>query len=296
LVDPFTSQDIMASTPFKLLRHLSRDRHRTTYRCFTARSYATTRQCSNPKSTISPPPQIKFDPSKGELHQKAAKASQLHAELNALLDAQAQRRADEKARGFFSGFSDFLRTSKSEVINIVAAFVCVILAWQVVGVQKGAKRLMNEATEKDAKIEELKAVLKVLSSEKFCTKTAQAFYNKRKEGVEQSDETSITATLFGFKKKSNDINLQDDDEKSLHIILRRELQNVIENKDLSDSEVEEKRILELQGDIHGENERLVEMDPIGKLAFGELDQMLAEVQVDPNETKSTVVKSRAGFI
>ena len=55
-------------------------------------------------------------------------------------------------RGFGAGFIDFLRTSKSEVINIVAAFACVVLAWQIVGFRKGAQRLLDECAEKNSEV------------------------------------------------------------------------------------------------------------------------------------------------
>jgi len=108
----------MTSMSLRLFRQVSRNGHHMKSRSFVTRRYTTTRLCNNPaptkNNTLPPPPQIKIDPSKSALHQKAAKAAQLHAELNALLDAQAQRRADEMNRSFGSGFIDFIRASKSE--------------------------------------------------------------------------------------------------------------------------------------------------------------------------------------
>merc|ERR1740139_753768 len=93
-------------------------------------------------------------------------------------------------RGFGSGFIDFMRASKSEMINIFAAFACVVLAWQVAGFRKGAQRLIDEAGEKDALMEELKDILKVLSSEDFCRKASMEYYGRLKEGREQRSDTS----------------------------------------------------------------------------------------------------------
>lgn len=282
----------MASMSLRLFRQVSCNIHHAKYRSFPTRRYTTTRQRKNPEpsknNTLLPPPGIEIDPSKGVLHQKAARAAQLHAELNALLDAQAQRRADEMNRAFGSGFIDFLRTSKSEVINILAAFACVVLAWQVAGFQKRAKNMSNDAAEKDALIAQLKALLKVLSSEEFCTKTLEQYFDKVKEGEAQKSDTSKSTILFGFKvKNASDPKEKQDDKELLRIILLRELHNVIGNVALSDLELQEKKINDLQTDMK---------EMVSDSSLGDLERALGEVQVYQGDTNNTVATSRTGFI
>jgi len=287
----------MASLPFKVLRQVS-NRHFTKSISCVTRCYSKTLPCkkttTNTNNAVPHPPEIKIDPTKGSsiLHQKAARAAQLHAELNALLDAQAQRRAEEMNRGFGSGFIDFMRSSKSEMINIFAAFACVVLAWQVAGFRKGAQRLIDEAVEKDAVMEELKDILRVLSSEDFCRKASIEYYSRLKEGKEQRSDTSKRGRLFGLMAKSEkDASEMDDDDELLHSIFRKNLQNLIGNSALSDSELEEKKIFDLKSPTPDSR-----MDPNGNLSHGDLEQMFVEAQQDQGDNKNTIAKSRTGFI
>jgi len=139
-------------------------------------------------------------------------------------------------------------------------------------------------------IEELKAILRVLSSEDFCIKTLEQYFDKLKEGKEQSTDTSKSSRLFGFKVNSiNDPNEGHYDKELLRITLQKQLQNVIGNAALSDFELQEKKIFDLQT---GMNVKEAASDS----SLGDLEQVLGELQGNEGDTQNTVVKSRTGFI
>ena len=96
------------------------------------------------------------------LHEKAAKAAQLHRELEDLLEAQERRRAEELSQPFGSGFLSFLRRGKSEFISIFAAFCCVLLAYQIASMRRGARALLERAEEREATLADLRATLAAL--------------------------------------------------------------------------------------------------------------------------------------
>mmetsp|Transcript_18530 Transcript_18530/g.38864 ORF Transcript_18530/g.38864 Transcript_18530/m.38864 type:complete len:342 (-) Transcript_18530:57-1082(-) len=103
-------------------------------------------------------------PSQKDKAQEAIeKAEQLHAELNEMIAAQKARKIEEAQRPFGSDFIKFLKQSKPEIINIVFAFVCVLLAYQIHGMRAGIKKLLATQEEKDAEIGNLRGILAALS-------------------------------------------------------------------------------------------------------------------------------------
>lgn len=246
------------------------------------------------------PPDIKFDTnpqSNSVLHQKAARAAELHAELNALLDAQAKRRADEANRPFGAGFLDFVKKSKSELINIFAAFTCVLLSWQIVSIRKGARKLIDNAEEQNQKMEEMKMVLRMLASDDFQTGIANKFESEAKRNDDTEDKGSRNGWLgvFGAKHVINKTSSKD----VLKMILKTELGNVIGEKGLTNSELEDKRLADLQKEMgivmeEKDKKRSNEVKQADN-SFGELQSILAEVQTEEGSER-TVIKRSKGFI
>ena len=191
------------------------------------------------------PPQIKLDPSKNQLHEKAAKAAQLHAELNELMNQQAQRRAEELARPFGSGFVDFIKRSKSEMINIVAAFCCVLLAYQIASMRRGARKLLDKAEEREGTVSSLRAALGAMVGDDFIDNLAA----KCADAVAKENATSNASSSGGWVKRGASTSRSTDEERIKAIIrpvIERALASSVGDQYLSDKEKEEKNMQELQ--------------------------------------------------
>ena len=239
-------------------------------------------------------PEINFDHRKGNsiLHQKAARASELNAELNALLDSQAKRRADEMNRPFGASFLDFVRNSKSQIINIFATFTCVLLAWQIVNIRKGARKLIESAEETNEKMEEYKLILRMLSSEEFTTKVSKMH---EKEMKKREGQGSGKSSWLG---RSDPKSIEKESD-SLSAILRSELVKVIGNRALNNTEIEELKLVELQkemGIVRAKKEKASSVkSATSDSSLAELEQLFIEVQKD-GDSDRTVIKRSKGFI
>lgn len=260
------------------------------------------------------PPEINFDHRQGNsiLHQKAARAAELHAELNTLLETQAQRRADEANRHLGAGFVDFVRSSKSELINIFAAFTCVLLAWQIAAIRKGARKLIDSAEETNQKMEEFKQALRILSSDEFLERVSVMYRDELKER-EESQSQSVNTTnrrsasrsmggwLGQMSRKESSRTASSEGEVSEDIlteILKRELTKVIGDKALSSAELEERKLLQLQKEmgIVQEAQKLKDPRPEGSSdSLGGLEHVFTEIQ-NEDESGRKVVKRSKGFI
>jgi hypothetical protein len=192
------------------------------------------------------PPQIKLDPSKSQLHEKAAKAAQLHAELNALMDQQAKRRAEEIARPFGSGFVNFIKRSKSEIINIVAAFCCVLLAYQIASMRRGARKLLDKAEEREGTVSSLRSSLGAMVGTAFIDNLA----NKCADEVARQNAASSVSSSSGWLKRGGISTVTTTEEERIKAIImpviERELLAFVGDQYLSDKEKEEKNMQELQ--------------------------------------------------
>eukprot|EP01083_Nonionella_stella_P144415 450862_1 len=242
-------------------------------------------------------PMINFDHTKGDsiLHQKARKAAELHAELNQLLDQQAKRRADEAARGFGSGFIDFLKKSKSEVINIFATFSCVCLAYQIYNIRKGARVLIEETKGSKAKIEELKDILRFVSTSEFQENVTETYKKEMEKEVINGEKRGKDSGNWFGRKSDNPKTVGN--ESILTDILREELRKVIGDLALTDTDLEERKLAELQKEIGLRSTNKIENKMVSEVksssSFGGLEEVFNEVQNDGTPEK--IVK-RKGFI
>ena len=82
-----------------------------------------------------------------------------------MIAAQKARQIEEAQRPFGSEFVAFLKKSKPEIVNIIFAFVCVLLAYQIHGMRAGIKKLLAAQEEKNAEIDRLRGLLAMLSEE-----------------------------------------------------------------------------------------------------------------------------------
>lgn len=198
-------------------------------------------------------PEINFDPRKGDsiLHEKAKRAAEIHAELNALLEQQAKRRAEEANRGFGAGFLDFVKKSKSQLINIMATFTCVLLAYQIVNIRKGARKLLDQAEENNVSMEEYRKILRVLSSQEFVEKVAKAYEMERVRYNIPDTNGKLGGLLGKFSNKASaaNENVSSDEMKVISDVLSSELSKVIGDRALTSAEIEEKKLKQLQKEM-----------------------------------------------
>jgi hypothetical protein len=247
------------------------------------------------------------------LHQKAARAAELHAELNALLESQAKRRADEANRPFGSGFLEFVKKSKSELINIFAAFTCVVLAWQIVNIRKGARKLLQNVEEMGQKLEEYQQILKILSSDEFI-KGVEDSYRRKLEKDTRGGWVNEKKWFGKRVQQDKGVGAGADSDASvgagsdmLSNILRAELCKVIGDRAMSTEELKEKKLMALQremGLIQESKKHYKNDSGIGDVVrtkdqeVGGLEDILVEIVQDENNAQPStrIVKRSKGFI
>ncbi len=247
-----------------------------------------------PDSGISKAPEMNFDHTQGNtiLHQKAKRAAELHSELNQLLDKQAKRRADEMNRPFGAGFLEFMKKSKSEMINIFASFFCVCLAYQIYGIRKGARKLLDEAEEHNKEIDEYKKLLRVISSNEFHSNISQAYENevKKRSEARKSNNTTRGSGWLSRNANSDTSATASESENILSNMLKIELEKLIGDVALTDSEIQEKRLAALQSEMDKVQERKTQTDSLGGL-----EQIIVDSQSQDSTPGQRVLK-RTGFI
>ena len=210
------------------------------------------------------PPAISLDPARGGLlHEKAAKAAQLHRELEDLLEAQERRRAEELSQPFGSGFLSFLRRGKSEFISIFAAFCCVLLAYQIASMRRGARALLDRAEEREATLADLRATLAALVGDDglegladACARAAAAATGEG-EGGEEGEGWSWSGGgggggWFARAAGGGDVGRA---RTAIRTVLERELRAIVGDRALNDQEMEEKRLSDLKGMMGVSRER-----------------------------------------
>ena len=247
-------------------------------------------------------PEIKIDPNSGNtiLHQKAARAAELHAELNALLDKQAKRRAEEMNRSFISGFADFVKKSKSEIINIFAAFTCVLLAWQISNIRKGARKLLEDAGEKEVRMEKLKQILRVISNDTFTDRVVNAYEEQLEKSKLLELEKKGKGWILGRNNNSDDDANQEKESTLLKSVIKNELSKMIGDQALTEFEIEEKKLKSLQKEMGIVDKNNVDANDEAMRrkqeedSLGGLEKILVESQKSSNVDEKVV--KRKGFI
>jgi len=255
-------------------------------------------------SSSTKPPELFIPVSEGGntiLQQKAEKAAQLHAELNVLLKQQAQRRADEVNKPFGASFVNFIKASKSELINIAAAFTCVLLAWQIATMRAGARKLLNQSEEREVKVEDLKGILRIISSKDFQSNVVDQYIQ------EMNNRQDKTNTRFWNRANQNFNGKEESEEELLTRTLEKCLEEVIEDAALTDSEIEEKKLRMFQVEMgifdqqkqKGMKPSRNGLDDDGESALMNqipMKELIQEGTVESSDDNRTVVKRSKGFI
>lgn len=262
--------------------------------------------------------------------QKAAKAQQLYEEVQVLLQKQAKREQENRNRKFGHGFKEFLKENKSEFINIGAAFTCVLLAYQIVGMRKSATFYKEASEETQVKLEEYRQIMRVLSSDSFVESVVGELKQKQNQpqkvdigdvddestvnrGSNLSHGSSIKKKWWwsGLRQQQQEISSEKQEGHEdvtsniiLKEVLKTELLKVIGDRGLTSSEIHDKKIQQLNDSAAVTDSQNETTSKQG--LPGEFTQILTDVQkeissdqklveVGSNNEKKVVKRSK-GFI
>lgn len=103
--------------------------------------------------------------------EKVDRATQLHHELEDLVQNHLQRARAEASRPVYDKVASFIGQNKREFMNITIAFIGTLLAYQIVGLRKYSQRLENEIKEKEETLQDTQALLRSLTEEEFVRTT-----------------------------------------------------------------------------------------------------------------------------
>lgn len=255
--------------------------------------------------------------------QKAAKAQQLYEEVQVLLQKQAKREQDYRNRKFGHGFKEFVRENKSEFINIGAAFTCVLLAYQIVGMRKSATYYKEASEETQVKLEEYRQIMRVLSSDSFVESVVGELKQKQNQPQkvdigDVDDESTVNkgsnlshgSWWSGLRQQQQKISSEKqeghEDVNSniiLKEVLKTELLKVIGDKGLTSSEIHDKKIQQLNDSAAVTDSQNETTSKQG--LPGEFTQILTDVQKEissdqkldlGSNNEKKVVKRSKGFI
>ena len=179
----------------------------------------------------------------------AARARKLHEELRSLVDAHSARSRAELERPFGAGFLDFLKKSKGELINIFAAFACVLLAYQVAGMRRGVKELLDRAEQRERTVDELRRVLHSVSKEEFVAEVAgqcvAAVTDVQSQKVASGSQKGFFQWSFPWDAATS-VESEVVMANIVKSIFLGKIHAVVGDSALSDAEKEEKRLSDIQ--------------------------------------------------
>mmetsp|Transcript_17194 Transcript_17194/g.24201 ORF Transcript_17194/g.24201 Transcript_17194/m.24201 type:complete len:318 (-) Transcript_17194:62-1015(-) len=196
---------------------------------------------------------LTIKPNMSIMEEKAKRAEQLHAELNDLLSANAKRRAEEQAAGFGSGFAKFLKTNKSQLLNIGVSFVCVIFAHQIVGMRQAGRKLEEKLQKSETQLEQTQQTLQSLTDEEFVQSVAKECV----EALTSKSETdgSSTSSIWGLSRSTKIVNITANNKDSIMEKLKPAIRTILQNR-IGDSGLsEEQRKVKIVDELKSEMER-----------------------------------------
>jgi uncharacterized protein YidB (DUF937 family) len=218
--------------------------------------------------------------------EKTERATQLHHELEDLMQNHHKRLKEESSRPVYAGFFSFMKRNKGEMINIGAAFLCTMLAYQIVGLRKYSQRLERELKEQKDAVDEKQRLLHSLSSAEFVQSTAQ----NCQQAMQDSGVSSKSSSWFGTKQEDSDATLVD----TISQVLSRALRARIGDAGLSEEQKRDAIMTKLQ---QAQEELLLASAKQQKQEEAELMSLMglgsneSEV-VQDSESGETIVKKR----
>jgi hypothetical protein len=103
--------------------------------------------------------------------EKVDRTTQLHHELEELVQNHLQRAREEASRPVYEKVASFVSQNKREFMNITIAFIGTLFAYQIAGLRKYSQRLEKEINEKEETLQDAQALLRSLTEEEFIRTT-----------------------------------------------------------------------------------------------------------------------------
>ena len=162
------------------------------------------------------------------------KAKILHQELEALLANQAKREAEQAQQPWGTYLKHLYKTSRAELINIGAAFLCLLLAVQIAGTRRLTKQIVEQHEELQLEYQHVEQILTLLRDHnhnknknkdknknknksgftrhlsELCVDALQA-HEQQKQQQQQQQKLSKSKSLWRFLTPTNTNNHMDDD-------------------------------------------------------------------------------------
>jgi hypothetical protein len=228
--------------------------------------------------------------------EEEARAEKLFADLNEMMLKRQKRMEEEQSKSWFDSIHSFWKSSKHQLINVAAAFGCVIMAIQVTDARIIARKSAAYVKEKEEEVTDLKKNLGYICSEDFAKDTA----TKYAESLSSMQQHSNTAYNDNGRRRSwlalLTWDAADDDKThlsntvvvdthTLASIIRQEIKDVLGDKHpLTDAERAAIEVKHLQTFI-GTGEDL-------NTNAKELVDAIGEIEETTKEDGATVIKKR----
>lgn len=236
------------------------------------------------------------------------KSERLHVELKELIAVQRARQIEELEKPIGSGFLEFLKASKPEMLNIFFAFVCVLLAYQIHGMRAGIRKLLADKEEQNAEIDSLRGLLAKLTKGEaeaggevdandntFSMRLAQKCAGVVRNMFEESEQRAGYSWILGKKLASGDSLELEKLAEDLQPIILTDIQSAVGDAAFTPEEMKERRVEALKV----ENESPTVSMPTGgnqmsDAQMGGLMEILEEVHTQDLTDKQNATGSEDG--
>jgi hypothetical protein len=210
-----------------------------------------------------------------------ARIDGIRRELEVIMDKQ-QKRQQENNVGMLRAVTGFISRNKQELLNMFATFMCVILAYQIVGMRKGRDNVESKLESTRRAVEEKESILQALQDDDFVNKVASRV-------SDELDEEPKSTSWWGKPRWS-----QDDQAAVIARVLQQELQARIGDAGLSEETKKQLRMKELQR-LKMQQQGIEELQLL-QLTLGVLgdkpEAILEQVVEEVGDNGTTVVKKR----
>lgn len=217
------------------------------------------------------------------------RAEKMFEELNALMTRRQQKIDEEQSKSWSSAIRTFWKTSKHQLINVAAAFGCVLMAIQVTDARIAARKNAALLKQTADYVDDLEHILYQLSSQDFANATAA----KCVRSVQNSDGSPIgnpqrqRKPWISFSSDRNKKPAKDEDINSIKMahVIRKEIKWLLGDKYVfNEVERTENEIKMLQSFLGTGDE----LNPAAK----ELLAAVGEKEELKKEDGATVIKKR----
>lgn len=133
--------------------------------------------------------------------EEEARAEKMFAELKDLMIKRQRRIEAEQSKSWYDSIQAFWNSSKNQLINIAAAFACVLMAVQVTDAKISARKSAAYAKGTEDDMAELKYTLRYICSEHFAKDVATNYYETA-TSLQRNNDATKDVSSNGKKSSS----------------------------------------------------------------------------------------------